>query len=181
MFKPRDRPEWFDPTAALSAAGRLTDTPTGRRGYSDYLAWLAEDETARKLQRFDQMSKESAIGTTAFQKELAKENREFAATRKAVSNDLEEAKEAELRETLACLLKSIAREGSEATADRKFAEWKVAVAAAMKERTTVTNRSLKDNLAMGSVPEISRKVAARNRNPNKALLRKLRNSTKYMI
>jgi REP element-mobilizing transposase RayT len=181
MSRRQDRPEWFDPTASLSAAGGLKDTPAGHRGYLKYLAWLAEDEPARKEQRFDQMSKGSAIGTTEFQKELARENREFAATRKTISNDLEEAKEAALQETLACLLKSIGRKPSEATADGKFAEWKVAVAAAMKERTTVTNRWLSDNLAMGSIPEVSRRVTAWNRNPDKALTRKLGNSTKYTI
>lgn len=127
------------------------------------------------------MSKGSAIGKSAFQKELAKENREFAATRTIASNDLKEAKEAALQEVLDCLLKRLARKRPDGSADRKFAGWKVAVAAAMKQRTTVTNRWLKENLAIGSVPEISRRVAQWNRNPEKALLRKLRRGTKYMI
>jgi REP element-mobilizing transposase RayT len=181
IFKPKERPEWFDPEPSLSAAGGLRDTPVGHRRYSDYLSWLAEYEPAQKKQRFDQMSKGSAIGNSAFQKELAKENREFAATRTIISNDLKEAKESALQEVLECLLKRLSRKRSDAFEDRRFAGWKIAVAAVMKERTTVTNRWLKDNLAMGSVPEVSRRVAQWNRNPEKALLRRLRKGTKYMI
>ena len=181
MFKPSDRPEWYDPEPSLSAAGGLRDSKAGRSKYVDYLAWLVEDEPARKKQRFKQMSNGWAIGSAAFQKELTKENREFAATRTTASNDLKEAKEEALQDILDSLLKAIGRTRSEATADRKFAEWKVTVAAAMKERTSVTNRWLRDNLAMGSVAEVSRRVAAWNRKPQKAMLKKLRKSTKYML
>ena len=42
----------------------------------------------------------------------------------------------------------------------KMADWKVALAAAMKAKTTVTNRWLEEELHMGSLHEVSRRVAA---------------------
>lgn len=42
----------------------------------------------------------------------------------------------------------------------KSVAWKLAIAAALKRRTTVTNRWLADTLHMGNMYEVSRKVAA---------------------
>ena len=39
-------------------------------------------------------------------------------------------------------------------------EWKLAVAAMLKRRTTATNRWLAESLHMGNMYEVSRKVAA---------------------
>jgi REP element-mobilizing transposase RayT len=100
LFNSKLRPRWYDPQTALSAAGGLRDTAAGRRKYGEFLAWLTEDEPARKALRFEQMSKGWAIGTVGFKKDLAKEYREYAAARKAGGEDLAEAKEAALQETL---------------------------------------------------------------------------------
>ena len=55
----------------------------------------------------------------------------------------------------------------------KSVAWKIAIAAMLKARPTVTNRWLARHLAMGNLYEVSRKVAAWSRRPDPILLRKL--------
>ncbi len=174
LFNPKLRPRWYDPQAALSEAGGLRDTAAGRRKYGEFLAWLTEDEPARKALRFEQMSKGWAIGTVGFKKDLAKEHRQFAAARQAGGDDLAEAKEAALQERLGELLQKVGHTRTDAESGEKYIPWKLAVASAMKAATTATNRWLSENLAMGSMHEVSRQVSAWDRAPDRALLRKLK-------
>jgi hypothetical protein len=62
LMEPKRRAGWYAPDAALAHAGGLKDTAAGRAKYLAYLAWLAEDEPARKAQRFAEMSKGWVIG-----------------------------------------------------------------------------------------------------------------------
>ena len=55
----------------------------------------------------------------------------------------------------------------------KSADWKIAIAAALKARTTVTNRWLATTLHLGNLYEVSRKVAVWMRNPEPTLAKKL--------
>jgi hypothetical protein len=73
LMDPKRRRPWYDPAEALEHAGGLADTPAGRR---KYLEWLAEDEPARRAQRFDQRSRGWAIGSRAFAKDLIQEQGE---------------------------------------------------------------------------------------------------------
>jgi hypothetical protein len=52
-MNPKSRPALYLPEPFLDHAGGLAETPAGRRSYLDYPAWLAEDESARRQQRFD--------------------------------------------------------------------------------------------------------------------------------
>ena len=74
LMDPKRRRPWFDPQAALEHAGGLADTPAGRRKYLEYLGWLAEDEPARKAQRFDRMSQGWLIGSREFAAGLIEEH-----------------------------------------------------------------------------------------------------------
>ena len=62
LMNPAQRPAWFDPSAALAHADNLADTRAGRRQYLEYLAWLTEDEPAKKELHFAEMSKGWLIG-----------------------------------------------------------------------------------------------------------------------
>lgn len=61
----------------MDHAGELVDTPVGRAKYLECLAWLSEDEPARKAQRFAEMSKGWLIGTPDFAKSMIKEHQEL--------------------------------------------------------------------------------------------------------
>lgn len=63
-----------------------------------------------------------------------------------------------MRESLDGLLKKVTRTRKNAEDDGKSAYWKVAVAAVLKEQTTVTHRWLQDNLAIGSLDRISQQI-----------------------
>ena len=68
LMAPKLRPSWYAPDAALDHAGGLKDTPAGWAKYLDYVAWLAEDEPARKEQRFAEMPTGRVIGSEGFAK-----------------------------------------------------------------------------------------------------------------
>ena len=60
----------------------------------------------------------------------------------------------------------------------KSVDWKRALAAALNARTTATSRRLGTALRLGNLHEVSRKVAAWNRDPDPVLARKLRPTPK---
>ncbi len=173
LMQPKLRPAWHDPSGALEHAGGLKDSPAGRRKYGEYLAWLSANEPAQKEQRFAEMSKGWLIGTTEFAKAMVKEQQALAGEDKPLPGDLRAAQEAVWLETLAKLLKKLKRTPADLANEGKSVAWKLAVAATLKSRTTVTNRWLGVNLHLGNLHEVSRKVAAWSREPDAALLRRL--------
>ena len=176
----RRRPAWFDPSPALDHAGGLKDSSTGRRQYLAYLGWLAEDEPARKALKFDRMSRGWVLGSKSFKADLLKENRRAMAARELGEDDeMAAAREVHRQGVLTQLLRRIGRTRRELKAEGKFAAWKVAVAATMKARTTVTNRWLSEQLAMGSLHEVSRQVSAWLRQPDPATAKRMGLTTNY--
>ena len=173
LTEPKRRPAWYDPGPALEQAGGLPDTPDGRRKYLEYLAWLSEDEPTRKKQRFDEMSRGWVIGGGEFAKALVRENRELTGKGRRLAAEMQEAREAVWQGELARLLRKLRRKPEELLRTGKSADWKLAIAAALKERTTVTNRWLATTLRMGNLHEVSRKVNAWTRQPDAALQKKL--------
>jgi REP element-mobilizing transposase RayT len=173
LMEAKQRPGWFDPQPALDHAGGLRDTPVGRRKYLEYLAWLAEDEPARKQQRFAEMSTGWVIGGGEFARALVRANRELSGQGRRLAAEMQEARETVWQEELAVLLRKLRRKPEELARDGKSADWKLAIAAVLKARTTATNRWLATTLHMGNLHEVSRKVSAWARQPDPALKRKL--------
>lgn len=157
------RPKWYAPEAFLAHAGELKDTAAGRKRYLAYLGWLAEDEPARKALRFERMSKGWAIGAAGFRAELLKEQRGQAAALERGDADLVAWREQELQKRLAELLRRAGRTAEDIAADKKSAGWKVALAAALKRESNATNRWLGEHLNMGGLHDVSRRVAAYQR------------------
>lgn len=162
------RPECYDPRPVLAHAGQLADTRLGTTNYLKYLEWLAEDEPARKQQRFDSMSKGWLIGTEDFAKAMVQEHRELAAGGPRLAHELRTARETAWQEELEKLLRRSRRTAADLRAAGKSADWKLGIAAALKARTTVTNRWLGEKLHLGSLHEVSRKVTAWTRNSDPA-------------
>lgn len=174
LMEPKRRPGWYEPGAALDHAGGLKDTPAGRKKYLEYLAWLEEDEPARREQRFDRMSKGWIIGTEGFMAAMAGEHDKFTGRGRQMEAETRVAQEALWREKLEGLLRRLGRQVEELPEAGKSVEWKLALAAVLKSRTTATNRWLGATLHMGNLHEVSRKVAAWMRDPDPTLARKLR-------
>jgi hypothetical protein len=173
LMDPKLRPAWYDPLPALAHAGALADTPAGRKKYLAYLGWLAEDEPARKQQRFESMSKGWVIGTGEFTKALVRENRALVGQGRQIAAALQEARAAVWQEHLHALLRKLRREPQDLAPAGKSAAWKLALASVLKSRTTVTNRWLAAALHLGNLHEVSRKVSAWTRAPDRALLKRL--------
>ena len=174
LLQPRQRPEWYEPGPALVHAGELADTPPGRKKYLQYLGWLAEDEPARKRQRFEAMSRGWIVGSAPFAKALIQEYRELAGHGPRLATELQAAREARWQEVLQFLLRRLHRKPGELKGTGKSEGWKLALAAGLKARTTVTNRWLAQNLLLGNLHEVSRKVAAWTRQPDPVLLSKIK-------
>ena len=173
LMMPSRRPGWYDPRAALAHAGGLKDTAAGRQQYLEYLGWLAEDEPARRQQRFEKMCQGWVIGRREFAIEVAVEQREAIGLRRRLTAELREVHIALWEEALTELLRRLDRQRDDLERDGKAAEWKLALAAALKSRTTATNRWLGATLRMGNLYEVSRKVAAWTRHPDSKLAKKL--------
>jgi hypothetical protein len=71
------------------------------------------------------------------------------------------------------LLAQLGRSEAELGTSGKSANWKIGIAAALKERTRATNRWLGKTLHLGGLYEVSRKVAAWIRDPEPTLMKKL--------
>ena len=106
-------------------------------------------------------------------RELMAENRTLQAGAKRLIADMRVEYEAHWHAELLVLLRRLRRSPTELMESGKSVEWKVALAAALKARTTVTNQWLSENLHLGNRHEIGRKVAAWRRTPSPALARKL--------
>ena len=159
LLNPEQRPKWYAVESFLAQAGDLSDSVAGRTRYLQYLAWLAEDELARKAMRFEQMSKGWAIGLAGFKAELVRDRRRSAAALERGDEESRAARDAALRDALEAALKSANRTRQELEEAPKMAAWKIALAGTMKARTTATNRWLAEHLHMGSLHEVSRQVA----------------------
>ena len=173
LMDPVERQAWFDPMAALDHAGGLKDTPAGRRKYGEYLAWLMEDEPARKQLGFETMSKGWIVGTKGFIKAVIADHKDAAGKRQLLRASAPAVREEIWSETLAGLLRKLKRDPASLAQEGKSVPWKLALAAALKARTTVTNRWLGQNLHMGNLHEVSRKVSAWAKQPDSGLTKRL--------
>ena len=108
------------------------------------------------------------IGTAGFVKDLVKEHK-MLASRGGHAAELRAAREAEWQEMLDRLRTKLGRQADEIPASGKSASWKLALAAALKAKTTATNRWLAAALHLGNLYEVSRKVAQWSRKPNPQL------------
>lgn len=149
---------WYDPTPALEHAGGLQRTAADAERYLQYLAWLMEDEPARKRQRFETMSRGWIIGSDQFAKEMFEAHRELAGRSPQLASELQTAREAVWMEALESGLRRLGRQYPELRSTSKSAEWKLRLATQLKAGTTVTNRWLGDHLHLGARDEVCRKL-----------------------
>jgi putative transposase len=164
LAQPKLRPKWFTPMPALSHAGNLADTPRGRNKYLEYLAWLHEDEPARKALHFETMSSGWAIGSVGFKKALLADHRDAAAALRRGDRETVALAEAGRQDALAAALAKIGKNRADLIRAGKSEAWKISLAATLKANTTATNRWLGENLHLGALHEVSRRIGEWVRN-----------------
>jgi REP element-mobilizing transposase RayT len=160
LMHPGERPEWFDPRVALQHAGSLKDTRAGRHDYLAYLRRLMDDQTAQKEMGFANLEQGWVQGSREFLQQIVRDYGRAAGEGERSPEDLRAAQEALHGALLDRLLGEIGRSRTELEATGKSEEWKVAIAAALKLRSTVTNRWLSAELCLGHPSEVGRNVAA---------------------
>jgi REP element-mobilizing transposase RayT len=154
----RERPKFLDFRACLDAAGGLVDSASGWKRYERYLRWLSTDEPEQKRLEFEKMSRGWALGTRGFKKALVQEQNRDRRHLRLERREAQEARELEWEERLERCLKVLKKNGAFADADPKSADWKVAIAAHLKNRLLCSNGWLAENLNMGAPFAVSRYV-----------------------
>jgi len=167
------RKPWATPSAALHHAGQIDDTPAGHRRYWRYLDWLNENEAAQRELKFSEMSKGWVLGTAKYKRKLLEHKAGDRKSRVDKASGLQSAQEAAWQTLSKKLLRRLKRSPRDLVDAPKSADWKLAIAAVMKQQTTVSNRWLGATLNMGSLHEVSRRVSGWIRQPDKDLLRRL--------
>ena len=173
LCQPKSRAKWYSAEPALAHAGRLSDSARGRTKYIKYLGRLSEDDAAQKAMNFEKMSKGWAFGSKNFKKTLIAEHKAAALALKRGNRDEDDLRQQLFDETLTQLLQKVGKRKSDLAEEGKSVSWKVAVGAAMKQKTTVTNRWLGENLHLGNMHEVSRKISRWLRWPEGNFVRKL--------
>ena len=143
---------------ALSEAGGLTDTRTGRQAYARYLDWQSTEGPAGKTKAYVTMSKGWALGSGEFKAALVKDHALAASTRAWETAGAEEIRAAQWGETLTRCLRQAGKTKAQARTERKSAPWKIAIATYLKQQTQASNRWLCEQLHMGTPVAVSQLV-----------------------
>ena len=179
LSRPKERPGCLSVVDCLNGAGSLADQRSGWDRYFAYLAWLSEDEPARKQMAFDRMSRGWVIGSDCFRRALAQDEQAMRPIARATQAEARLLREEKWQAALAVLLKRVRKTTTSIERERKAADWKVAIAADLKQRYMCTNPWLAANLHMGAPAAVCRYVAElrRGARPDAAsLLNKISNS-----
>jgi REP element-mobilizing transposase RayT len=181
LMAPKKRPRGLRVETFLQVAGDLADTAAGRRKYTKYLAWLSENEPAQKQLKFESMSKDWALGGTAFRQALVKEHRAKLEHSGAKEASTREARELLWSEALNAAMARLGKTAADVERDKKAAPWKVAVAAHLKSASTVSNVWLAQQLRMGAPDGVSRYVGEARRGQRKESEKVMRKITNIRV
>lgn len=162
LSRAKERPIFLSFEACLAGAGELNDSRAGWNHYGKYLAWLSEDEPARKRMEFERMSRGWAIGTKGFHKTIVGDEKELRTRFKLNQAEIREARELRWEAGLEQALEQLGKTAAQIAEDRKAAPWKVAIAALLKGHFTCTNGWIAERLTMGTGTGVSRYVAELN-------------------
>lgn len=155
LRRPKGRPKSLSLSTALIEAGALPDAVAGWRSYHDYLSWQAAEGPAGKSKAYVSLSKGWALGGADFRRTLIHDHALAATTRAWESQGAREIREERWHQALQRCLRHVGQNLEMAKTQRKSAEWKVAIAAAMKSSTQAPNRWLCEQLHMGTPVGVS--------------------------
>jgi REP element-mobilizing transposase RayT len=154
------RPEFLHAATAPKEAGGLVDEPHGWKAYQQYLIWQMAEGPAGKNQAYISLSRGWALGSAGFKQDLIRDHAMAATARAWERGGAEEIRASRGEELLAKALHALGRTEAQLRKPPKSAQWKVALAAFLKERTPVSNRWLAQRLAFGRAAYASRLISA---------------------
>jgi len=155
-----DRPACLQSADWLREAG-LTDSPEGWAGYTQQLQALAASPERQQELGFAEMSRGWAIGTHGWRQALARDHAHRALAPGLAIRELVELKAARCEFELAKLLHADGKSDADARDDFYSAPWKVAIAAALRQTTSASNRWIAEKLHMGAPNSVSQYLSRR--------------------
>mgnify|MGYP000897054517 CR=1 FL=1 len=160
-FVGANRPSCLVAGTVLRESGGLSDTSEGWRQYQGYLGLLTEEDSARREEKFSRLSRGWAIGSEEFKQELQSRVADPAGSRfELLGSDRQahqEVQSAGWEDELRRLAQGLGVDLA-ALPSQRSAEEKVKLAAAMKTKTSVSNRWLAERLGMGAPDSVSQYV-----------------------
>jgi len=157
LFRKRKRPGFVNLSSCLYYAGRLADTPMGRKKYLSSLACLAEPNAKHGDAKFEHLCRGWALGTKAFKTELLE--KEQVQWVESVGRETEEARHLYWENLLNRLLAYHGKDSGNILTEKKSAHWKVMIAHYMKKHTLVSNTWLAEHMNMGRPQGVSQYVS----------------------
>lgn len=155
-----DRPVCLQAADWLQEAG-LTDSPEGWAGYTQQLQALAASPERQQELGFSEMSRGWAIGTHGWRQAIARDHAHLALAPGLAASELAELKAARCEAELEKLLHAAGKSEADARDDFYSAPWKVAIAAALRQTTTASNRWIAEKLHMGAPNSVSQYLSRR--------------------
>jgi REP element-mobilizing transposase RayT len=143
----------------LGLTGGFADTPQGWSDYHGHLTWLMADEDRQKQAAFDRMSRGWVHGSEAFQKNVLARFKRMPGAKDWGGPEVTSIKQVEWKRLLDQALRALNRDLAMAHSEPKSAPWKIAVATWLKQRSSVSNRWLTEQLGMGAPDAVSRYVS----------------------
>jgi REP element-mobilizing transposase RayT len=155
LWRPRTRPAFVHLNSCLEQAGALADTPVGRAGYADYLAWQVAAGPAGTSAAYQSMSRGWALGGEGYKRALLRDHQILAESKAWENTGAKEVRELHWQAALERMLQKLKLDPERSRSDRKSADWKIAVAAQLKATTNVSNGWLAEALRMGKPGSVS--------------------------
>ncbi len=149
LWHPRQRWDYGNYQSCLEAAAGLADKPKGRKLYRDYLGWLSAEDSEQRKMGFEKMSRGWAKGSKAFKKAVI-EDLGDERVQQVVEAEASEMREPRWEKGLAEALTRLQKGEKDLVAERKGADWKVALARHLRERYLAPHKWIADRLAMGA-------------------------------
>ena len=159
--------------------GGMEDNVSGWRAYLELLCQRHTTDGEELEEQRKRMSWGWCIGSLEYKKALIKDYRELRPVMHLEARELREFNELEWEMLLEEYLKSLKKTKEEINAERKSAEWKLAIALLIKERTSARNGWIASRLNMGGSNSLSHNVGVfrreqKNRSRAYRALRKIK-------
>ncbi len=158
FFRRKERPEFLTPAEFLHEAGGLRDSVAGMNAYHRRLNWVMEEAPEEREKKFAQLCRGWFVGSEEGKAHLAGKVQMGEAR---VNAELQkQMAELRWRQSLERGMGVLGKKPQNCMNEPKNADWKVALGAWMKSRTSVTNRWLAENLHMGHPQNVSKNIRA---------------------
>ena len=151
----------------LNDLGRIEDKAAGWREYLELLRQSHTTDSEKIQKRRKRLSRGWCIGSRGYKKALVKDLKESRPLMHLEAREVQEHNELGWETTLEQCLRTLKKKKSDIERDRKSAEWKLAIALLLKERTSARNGWIAGRLNMGEFNSLSHNVSIFRREQKK--------------